>query len=100
MSEEHALVAGRYRLDELIGRGGMGDVFKGTDTQPGDTVAVKRLYQSVLEENPDILDRFTREGEALRQLNHPSIVPCGRWWPKRDAITWSWNTSVAGRCAV
>lgn len=74
MSEEHALVAGRYRLDELIGRGGMGDVFKGTDTQTGDTVAVKRLHQSVLEENPDILDRFTREGEALRQLNHPNIV--------------------------
>ncbi len=74
MSEGHALVAGRYRLDELIGRGGMGDVFKGTDTHTGDTVAIKRLHQSVLEENPDILDRFTREGEALRQLNHPNIV--------------------------
>ena len=74
MSEKHALIAGRYRLDELIGRGGMGDVFKGTDTHTGEAVAIKRLHQSVLEENPDILDRFTREGEALRQLNHPNIV--------------------------
>ena len=74
MSEERALIAGRYRLGELIGRGGMGDVFKGTDTHTGEAVAIKRLHQSVLEENPDILDRFTREGEALRQLNHPNII--------------------------
>ncbi len=74
MDEAHTLVAGRYRLDERIGRGGMGDVFKAADLHTGDTVAIKRLHQAVLEENPDILDRFIREGDALRQLNHPSIV--------------------------
>ncbi len=74
MSDEMSLIAGRYRLDELIGRGGMGDVYRGTDVQTGTTVAIKLLHESILADNPDIVDRFTREGEALRQLDHPNIV--------------------------
>lgn len=68
MNETSSLVAGRYRLVEQIGRGGMGDVFKATDLHTGETVAIKRLHQAVLEENPDILDRFIREGDALRNI--------------------------------
>ena len=74
MSDEISLIAGRYRLDDLIGRGGMGDVYRGTDVRTGDTVAIKLLHESILADNPDIVDRFTREGEALRQLDHPNIV--------------------------
>ncbi len=74
MDKSQTLIAGRYRLDTQIGRGGMGDVFKATDLHTGDTVAIKRLHQAVVRENPDVLDRFLREGDALRQLNHPNIV--------------------------
>ncbi|GAB4425288.1 MAG: hypothetical protein Kow00106_21960 [Anaerolineae bacterium] len=74
MDETQELIAGRYRLDAQIGRGGMGDVFKAADLHSGETVAIKRLHQAVVRENPDLLDRFLREGDALRQLHHPNIV--------------------------
>jgi tetratricopeptide (TPR) repeat protein/predicted Ser/Thr protein kinase len=74
MSEETILVAGRYQQEALIGHGGMGDVYRGTDTLTGQSVAIKRLHQDIVRENPDLVDRFRREGEALRQLDHPNIV--------------------------
>jgi serine/threonine protein kinase/tetratricopeptide (TPR) repeat protein len=74
MSEDKPLVAGRYQIEDMIGRGGMGDVYRGTDTQTGEKVAIKRLHEAIVEENPDIVDRFKREGEALRKLDHPNIV--------------------------
>ena len=60
--------------NDLIGRGGMGEVYRATDTQTGETVAVKVLNPEVVARGPQILERFLREGDALRQLNHPNIV--------------------------
>ena len=74
MSEEQTVIAGRYQVGNLIGRGGMGDVYRGIDLYTGEIVAVKELHRHIVEENPDLVDRFKREGEALRQLDHPSIV--------------------------
>ncbi len=74
MSEEQALIAGRYQVGNLIGRGGMGHVYRGVDLYTGEIVAIKELHRHIVEENPDLVDRFKREGEALRQLDHPSIV--------------------------
>jgi serine/threonine protein kinase len=59
---------------DLLGRGGMGEVYRAIDTQTGETVAVKVLTPEVLARDPDLLERFQREGEALRRLNHPNIV--------------------------
>jgi predicted ATPase len=59
---------------DLLGRGGMGDVYRAIDTQSGEEVAVKALNLSALARDPGLLERFVREGEALRQLNHPNIV--------------------------
>jgi non-specific serine/threonine protein kinase len=59
---------------DQLGRGGMGDVYRATDTQTGETVAVKALNPEVLARDPALLERFMREGEALRRLNHPNIV--------------------------
>ena len=71
-------IAGRFVIADperdLLGRGGMGDVFRATDTQTSQTVAVKALNPDVLVRDPDLLERFLREGEALRRLNHPNIV--------------------------
>jgi predicted ATPase len=59
---------------DLLGRGSMGDVYRATDTHTGELVAVKALDPRVVARDPGILERFAREGEALRQLDHPNIV--------------------------
>jgi len=72
------LIANRFRIhdlnQDLLGRGGMGEGYRATDTQTGALVAVKALDPQVVARDPAMLERFVREGEALRQLNHPNIV--------------------------
>ncbi len=74
MSEAHPLIANRYQLVALIGQGGMGDVYRGIDQHTGETVAIKALKPELTLQSPDVLERFRREAEALRKLNHPNIV--------------------------
>lgn len=64
---------GRYELGELLGRGGMADVHRGTDTLLGRTVAVK-LLRADLARDPQFQARFKREAQAVAALNHSSIV--------------------------
>lgn len=72
------LIAGRYCIPDfqagLLGRGGMGNVYRGLDTLASQPVAIKVLKPELVQHSPDIVARFQREGEALRQLNHPNIV--------------------------
>jgi serine/threonine protein kinase len=63
----------RYNILSLLGEGGMGEVYLAIDQKTGEQVAVKILARS-LSANPDSLERFRREAEALRQLDHPNIV--------------------------
>ena len=72
MSEQRIL-NGRYELGELIGRGGMADVYRGTDTLLGRTIAVKVL-RADLARDPQFQARFKREAQAVAALNHASIV--------------------------
>lgn len=65
---------GSYKIEEEIGEGGMGAVYRALDTRTDEIVAVKALKESILKHSPEVLDRFVREGEALRQLNHPNII--------------------------
>lgn len=74
MAAENALIKGRYQLGRLIGGGGMGMVYIGTDILTGETVAIKQLRGELTGNMPEIVERFLREGEALRRLNHPNIV--------------------------
>ena len=60
--------------ERVIGQGGMGTVYHGIDRQTNTPVAIKLLRQDMMNRDPDMVDRFIREGEALRQLNHPNIV--------------------------
>ena len=71
---ESKLIAERFERLEEIGAGAMGAVYKGRDTKTGDLVAIKALKPEVIKQDPQIIERFEREGEALRRLNHPSIV--------------------------
>lgn len=66
------LVAERYRLGPSIGRGGMGEVFRGTDEQLGRPVAVKLLLPS--DKDPRAAERFHREARAAARLNDPHVV--------------------------
>ena len=72
--QDGQIIANRYEIIRIIGQGGMGDVFQGRDRQTGDLVAIKLLKPDIVAEMPDLLERFRREGEALRKLNHPNIV--------------------------
>src|SRR6187551_530195 len=66
-------IGGRYEVGELLGRGGMAEVRKGTDVRLGRTVAVKRL-RTDLASDPTFQARFRREAQSAASLNHPSIV--------------------------
>src|SRR5687767_13491643 len=68
------VIANRYHVETTLGTGGMGVVYRATDTRTGRTVAVKQLRGDVAKRQPEMFERFTREAEALRQLNHPNIV--------------------------
>jgi serine/threonine-protein kinase len=67
-------VSSRYELHDQLGTGGMGTVYRATDTRTEQTVAVKLLKPEVIDNDRHMLERFAREAEALRQLNHPNIV--------------------------
>ncbi|MBZ5735535.1 Stk1 family PASTA domain-containing Ser/Thr kinase [Nocardioides sp. TRM66260-LWL] len=70
---EQPTVGGRYELGELLGRGGMAEVRKGTDTRLGRVVAVKRL-RTDLASDATFQARFRREAQSSASLNHPAIV--------------------------
>ncbi|HVY91980.1 MAG TPA: protein kinase, partial [Bryobacteraceae bacterium] len=57
---------GPYRIEGLLGAGGMGEVFRAVDTRLGRLVAIKRMHQRFSE-------RFEREARAISALNHPNI---------------------------
>jgi len=63
----------RYRLGEVIGRGGMGEVVSARDEQVGRWVAIKRLR--VDNPSPEVLSRFLREARVQARLEHPAVVP-------------------------
>src|ERR1700736_6011167 len=65
---------GRYRLIELLGRGGMGEVWRAYDTDTDRVVALKVLPPH-LAQDPGFLERFRREAHAAARLNNPHIIP-------------------------
>ncbi|MDR1442406.1 MAG: Stk1 family PASTA domain-containing Ser/Thr kinase [Bifidobacteriaceae bacterium] len=67
------ILAGRYEVGELIGRGGMAEVHVGRDARLGRTVAIK-LLRSDLARDPSFQTRFRREAQAAASLNHPAVV--------------------------
>lgn len=73
MYGQGAQLAGRYRLDERIGAGGMGEVWRGTDEVLGRTVAVKVMLPALLDQS-GFAERFRGEARTMANLNHPGVV--------------------------
>lgn len=65
---------GRYEVEQLVGRGGMGLVFRGYDTELHRVVAIKTLAIHLVPVS-SARERFVREGRACASLIHPHIVP-------------------------
>ncbi|RRR81327.1 Stk1 family PASTA domain-containing Ser/Thr kinase [Streptomyces sp. RP5T] len=71
--EEPRRLGGRYELGQVLGRGGMAEVYLAMDTRLGRTVAVKTL-RADLARDPSFQARFRREAQSAASLNHPAIV--------------------------
>ncbi|WP_285584450.1 serine/threonine-protein kinase [Actinoallomurus iriomotensis] len=71
------MVAGRYRLVERLGKGGMGTVWRAQDVVRGEDVAIKepQLTSNLGGESPQVMvARFEREARAAAQISHPAVV--------------------------
>ena len=66
-------VLSHYRITAHLGSGGMGDVYKATDSSLGRSVALKVLRSDVVRDDERRL-RFVQEAKAASSLNHPSVV--------------------------
>ncbi|MDF1706424.1 MAG: serine/threonine-protein kinase [Aeromicrobium sp.] len=89
------MIADRYELDEEIGRGGMGAVWRGRDTRLGRTVALKRLGEVGTADGPG-RERAHREALLAAQLNHANIVSVHDLVEDDEGWTWLVMEHVPG----
>ncbi|WP_437293256.1 protein kinase domain-containing protein [Sorangium sp. So ce426] len=68
-----SLISGRYRVDELIGEGGMGAVYRGEQVHLRKQVAIK-LLRPLARRMPELVVRFEREAVAGAHIRHPNVV--------------------------
>jgi serine/threonine-protein kinase len=73
MALARGVCLGLYELTDLIGSGGMGEVWRAVDTSLGRSVAIKVLPEA-LAHDPERLARFEREARTLAALNHPNLT--------------------------
>jgi serine/threonine-protein kinase len=68
------LFAARYEIQGVLGKGGMGIVYKAHDRDLDDAVAIKTLRGEALTADPTLLDRFKQEIRLARRITHPNIL--------------------------
>ncbi len=79
------IVDGRYRVIEVIGRGGMGVVYKVEHVRMGKIAAMKVLHRD-LAQDPEVVHRFEREASAVSRLQHPNTVQVFDFGTANDAL--------------
>jgi len=81
MPSEGQIIGGQYKLITLIGRGGMGSVFKAEKVTTHEPLAIKFMKVDYAEDE-NSLERFKREIEILKNIRHPNVVFIFDWfWP-------------------
>ncbi|MBC7172354.1 MAG: protein kinase, partial [Polyangiaceae bacterium] len=67
------VIGGKYRIDRIVGRGGMGTVYAATHVVTGKAVAIKWLLaEETVDPHAD--ERFLREAQAAGRVRHPNVV--------------------------
>jgi len=89
------VLAGRYRIDEVIGRGGMGVVYRVEHVRMGKLMAVKLLHGELARDR-EVVRRFHREAEAVSKLDHPHTVQVFDFG-ESDGMTWLVMELLSGR---
>ena len=74
MALRRPIKIGKYEVVDLLGKGGMGVVYKATDPLLGRLVAIKMMTTVDYVDNPDLLQRFYREAQSTGNLHHRNIV--------------------------
>ncbi|HEX8531685.1 MAG TPA: serine/threonine-protein kinase, partial [Cytophagales bacterium] len=74
-----------YRIESLLGTGGMGSVYLAVHTQLGRRIAIKVIHPA-LARNPVVRERFRNEAAALSHLQHPNIVTLYDYSEEDDAL--------------
>jgi eukaryotic-like serine/threonine-protein kinase len=72
--EPGSVFAGRYEVGEVLGRGGMGVVYRAQDRQLGEAVAIKVLRPELGSLDPTVLERFKQELRLARRITHRNVV--------------------------
>src|SRR5262244_2857023 len=78
------LLDDKYRLDEKVGEGGMGTVYRATHIQMENTVAVKILHPHLASDQNSV-ERFRREARSAAQIRHPNAVAVTDFGVTKDA---------------
>ncbi len=89
------VIAGRYKIDEVIGRGGMGVVYRVEHVRMGKLMAVKLLHGELARDR-EVVRRFHREAEAVSKLDHPHTVQVFDFG-ESDGMTWLVMELLSGR---
>ena len=90
---------GPYQVVGAIGAGGMGEVYKATDTRLNRTVAIKVLPPHFADD-PEMKQRFDREAQTIAGLNHPHICTLHDIGDRTACGFSSWSTSRARRWPI
>ena len=91
---------GGYRIEGLLGRGGMGEVYRATQLSMDRQVALKVLSPRLSRQDASFAEKFVAEARAAGRLNHPNIVgvhdvgletPAGLYHIQNKAVNPAWN---------
>ena len=95
---EQAVIAEKYRLDRIIGRGGFSAVYRGEHMAMGRPVALKVLDGSRVDaEDSKLMERFEREARVISQLEAPPRSPSSITGSRTTCSIWSWSSSTGPR---